>query len=289
MLTFFTCPKSFVDGHTAVIQWNAIRSWTLLKPTPQIILCGNEPGIADICKEFSLVHVRELDCNENGVPFVSDIFRRARAVSKSRLMCYINTDIILGQDFIGAICSLAKWNRKWVMIGARIDIEMCHRIDFGSPAWQSRVREIAASRGRPMDLSTDYFVFPSEIYSDLPDFAVGRPAYDNWLLWRTRRLGAALIDASSDVLAVHQLHDAASPTHAKSAETANNRELAGQWPATFILADASHQLRQGMVKSNYIRHIRARLSGFGQVSRGYFRQIAWLRRVLGKSVLEKCR
>jgi len=37
MLTLFTIPKAF-QGHTGVIQRNAIRSWTLLRPECEIIL-----------------------------------------------------------------------------------------------------------------------------------------------------------------------------------------------------------------------------------------------------------
>ena len=41
MLTIFSCPKPF-RGHFGMIQRNAIRSWTLLKPTPDVILIGDE-------------------------------------------------------------------------------------------------------------------------------------------------------------------------------------------------------------------------------------------------------
>ena len=35
----------------------------------------------------------------------------------------------------------------------------------------------------------------------------GRPGWDNWLLWFARSSGAAVVDASSVVCAVHQNHD----------------------------------------------------------------------------------
>ena len=41
MLTLFAVPKPFRD-HTAMIQRNAITSWTLLRPHPQIILFGRK-------------------------------------------------------------------------------------------------------------------------------------------------------------------------------------------------------------------------------------------------------
>jgi len=43
MLTLFALPKPF-RGRNGIIQQNAIRSWTLLEPTPEIILFGDEFG-----------------------------------------------------------------------------------------------------------------------------------------------------------------------------------------------------------------------------------------------------
>src|SRR6266853_4649960 len=47
VLTIFASAKPF-HGHTGVIQRNAIASWTRLRPRPEIILFGNEPGVAEI-------------------------------------------------------------------------------------------------------------------------------------------------------------------------------------------------------------------------------------------------
>ena len=43
--------------------------------------------------------------------------------------------------------------------------------------------------------------------AEIPPFALGRWYWDNWLVYRARRLGGALIDASACVMAIHQNHD----------------------------------------------------------------------------------
>ena len=53
MLTLFTMPRLFRD-HIAVIQRNAIRSWTLLRPRCEIILCGDDAGVASTAAELSV-------------------------------------------------------------------------------------------------------------------------------------------------------------------------------------------------------------------------------------------
>jgi hypothetical protein len=103
MLTIFSCPKPFTNPHINIIQRNAIKSWTLLKPKPEIILLGNDKGVSEICKEFNLIHIPEIERNEYGTPLLNSIFSEAEKVASYQLMCYINADIILMSDFMKAI------------------------------------------------------------------------------------------------------------------------------------------------------------------------------------------
>ena len=45
------------------------------------------------------------------------------------------------------------------------------------------------------------------MFGEIPQFALGRWYWDQWLVYRARRLGGALIDASACVMAIHQNHD----------------------------------------------------------------------------------
>ncbi len=40
-----------------------------------------------------------------------------------------------------------------------------------------------------------------------PPLAVGRPAFDQWLVWKARESRVPVIDASAVILAIHQTHD----------------------------------------------------------------------------------
>ena len=62
MVTLFTLPKAF-SGHTAIIQRNAFASWKLLQPEVEIIILGDDDGVAETATEFGFKHipvVREL-------------------------------------------------------------------------------------------------------------------------------------------------------------------------------------------------------------------------------------
>ena len=66
MLTFFTTAKAF-EGHSKIIQRNALKSWTLLDPGVEVILFGDEPGAAEVCAELGLRHEPYVERHESGI------------------------------------------------------------------------------------------------------------------------------------------------------------------------------------------------------------------------------
>ena len=53
----------------------------------------------------------------------------------------------------------------------------------------------------------DWFLFTRGLFDRMPEFAVGRAAFDNWLIWAARDRQAAVVDTSDVVPALHQRHD----------------------------------------------------------------------------------
>ncbi|MGH7411489.1 MAG: hypothetical protein ACREJ6_10600, partial [Candidatus Methylomirabilis sp.] len=97
MLTLFAVPRAF-KGEMVRIQRNAIRSWIALRPRPEILLCGQDEGVAAACQEFGLRHVGPVATSPSGAPILSDVFALAERVAKNDLLCYVNADIILTAD-----------------------------------------------------------------------------------------------------------------------------------------------------------------------------------------------
>jgi hypothetical protein len=100
----------------------------------------------------------------------------------------------------------------------------------------------------------------------MPPFAIGRPAWDNWTLYRARALSVPLIDATPVVMAVHQNHDYSHLPQGqvkegiwKSEEQVANVKLAGSAAHAFSLFDATHlltpyKLRLAYDLENLVRH-----------------------------------
>ena len=101
LITLFSAPKPFTNLHIAMIQRNAIKSWTLL-PDVDVILLGEEQGLAEAARELDVKHISTVERNTNGVPLISSMFKLARENSDSDLLCIINADMILMPDFVEA-------------------------------------------------------------------------------------------------------------------------------------------------------------------------------------------
>ena len=205
MLTIFSTPKPF-HGHSAIIQTNAIRNWLSLRPVCEVILFGDERGTAEVASELRIRHIPDVERNEYGTPLVSSMFSIAQNIASYGLIIYVNADIILMSDFLSAIRMVQK--QPFLLVGRRWDIDLNAPMDFSNPDWEVRLRAYLAEVGTLHGLSgIDYLVFPRGMYRDIPSFAIGRPGWDNWMIYRARSMKVPVIDATKAITAIHQNHD----------------------------------------------------------------------------------
>jgi len=258
MLTIFATPKPF-RGRIAVIQRNAIRSWTLLRPACEIILMGNDEGTAEIAAEFGLRYVPDVARNTFGTPLVSDLFKQAQQLSVNNLFCYVNSDIILMSDFIQAIQRVVDQKSRFLLVGHRWNLDVKEVLEF-KPDWEEKLRSQVKKFATLAGMSAiDFFVFPRGLLGEIPPFAIGRPAWDNWMLYRARTQSVPLIDATPVMLAVHQNHDYSHLPQGqekeeglwKGEEQLANVKLAGSAAHAFSLFDATHLLTPQKLRLAY--------------------------------------
>jgi hypothetical protein len=271
MITFFSTPKPF-RGHIGIIQRNAIRSWKLAHPDAEVILFGNEEGAAESACEIGARHEPEVDRNSLGTPLLSSLFDRADRLARHDRLCFLNADILLTDDFFGASARLAQMHNRSLMVGRRCDVEITDSWDFSGPDWGERLRSMARERGRMRPPQwIDYFVFPRGLLSQqVPPFAVGRPGYDNWLLWKVRSMRVPVVDATQVVLAIHQNHDYSHHPGGQSGlwqdvEAQQNYALLGKGHFATI-DNATHRLTPKGLRPNYyhwVAQAKRKASGAG--------------------------
>ena len=267
MPCLFAIPKPF-RGQAGIIQRNAIWSWTLLKPSWEILLLGDEEGTAGLCLEWGLRHIPEVARNEFGTPLIDDLFRKAQDLSAEEVFCYVNADILLLKDFSEAAQALSAFHAPFLAAGQRRDLDVKDPIRFEED-WEKGLMDRAVREGRLRSpFCIDYFLFRRGLWKRIPPFAIGRTLWDNWLLYEARRSGAALVDLTPTVSAVHQDHDyshvpGGEAAGLRGAETDRNRELAGDLRHIFSLHDATHVLTAGGIRPALdLQRLRRRFHAF---------------------------
>lgn len=245
-LTIFTTPKPF-SGHTAIIQRNAIQSWCQLIPADQVLIFGDGEGVAEESLGLGVHHIPQVQSNEFGTPLISGMFAEAERISQAKIMCYVNADIILMNDLSVAVERVARYT-AFLMVGCRCDLDLDEPWNFDRPDWDKALRDLAVSEGSQHSVvGLDYFVYPRGFWGTLPAFAIGRTAWDNWLIYRARELGVPVIDATDSLLAIHQNHGYEHHSEGslgvwEGPEAKRNQRLAGGPQFRFSIADATHTL-----------------------------------------------
>ena len=281
MLTIFATAKPF-QGHTAIVQQNALQSWKALHPEIEIILFGDDDGAAEAAREFGLRHEPHVERNEWGTKRLDFMFARAQAIARHEILCYINCDIVLMRDFRRALERVRAMHREFLMVGRRWNTDISVSLPFrerqspsrqtaeqhlssipqvrreeapyresqaqGAPHWEEELPALIQRRGRRCTAEwIDYFAFSRGLYGpDMPPFVL-RVFWDNWLVWKALDSGKPVIDASRAVMAVHQNHDYSYHPQGKAGvwsgeEAGLNAQLAGGWRHLRTIADATHLL-----------------------------------------------
>lgn len=244
-LSIFSIPKAFA-GHIGLIQENAIATWKAQPGVREIILFGDDPGVEEAAERMGVRHVAAVARNHFGTPLLSYVFERAAELSQSEVLCYANADIIFLDDLAGAVRRLSL--PRFLMTGRRWNLDILSRLDLDRPDWTARLWQAARERGDLHPPSgMDYFIFPRAFTPRMPPFAIGRTAWDNWMIWDARQRNVPVVDATRCLRVVHQNHDYShymgglNPTKMGGPEADENRRLAGSCEDFTVMA-ATHEL-----------------------------------------------
>lgn len=231
--TIFAVPRQF-EGIYKTRQENALNSWQCLRPKPEIVLFCDDAGVAEAAEEFGCVHIPQIDRNGQGTPLINDIFIKAQRYASNDLVCYVNSDIIVYQDLVGSLTRCAtRFPEQFLMIGRRWDVDITQPWDFDD-GWQDLLWQKVKAEGRQHSIGAiDFFGFWRGLYDSVPPFAVGRSAWDNWLVCQAVYKQVPTIEAQG-VTAIHQdmpqKKRAPKPGVQRDAEKLANWELYNERP-----------------------------------------------------------
>lgn len=256
LLTIFSSPKPFTNPHIANIQYNALLSWVNLGPEVEVLLIGQEEGLPEAAKYFGVQQLEGVHHNPMGTPLISSMFELTRSASTSPFLAIINTDILLLPDVLDALHATSQYFKNFVMAGQRWNLEVRERLKFSDDFYLRLKARVIQEGNRHTLMGSDYFIFPRDCYTDVPDFAIGRAGWDNWMIFKSRWEGWPMVDASKDVVLIHQSHDyshlANGQPHYRLPETIINVKLAGGEHTIFTMKDATHILQDGKISKKKI-------------------------------------
>ena len=261
MITFFTAPKA-MTGDMAWLQRNAIGSWRFVGEDAQVVLAGDDAGVAEAAAELGVDHVGGVAPNEYGTPRLDSVFEAARSVARHRVLCFANADIVFRHDLAAAADALGAHFPSFLAVGESWDAPLERALDFEGP-WDGDVGEALWGARRRGAGALDFFLFTEDLFRVLPPFAIGRVGFDNWLVWRASAEGAAVVDVTGAVRPLHQQHGyghlrgGRDATRHESPEGRRNLELAqADGGQVFTRFDATHLLTSRGVRRNVLRPFR---------------------------------
>ncbi len=265
MITIFSHPRPF-KGDFIVPQLNAIKSWKAAIPDVEIFIINDEENTSEsIAKELNVNVIVESKFSEFGTPLLNNAFELVQQRAKYDIIAYINTDIIVTSHFLTGIDILIREfkDRSFYGIGRRWDLDMFEEVDYKAQTWEKRLLELAHRKGNLHRFSgMDYWIFPKLLNFNMPPFAVGRPGYDSWLVYKAREMGIPIVDCSKIIQVIHQNHYyPQSKDMNYDTELERNVLLAGGYANLMTIYEATLQLDKiGVTNLGFLRNIISKLA-----------------------------
>lgn len=241
MITFLTSPRPFRNSFDA-LQRMAIQSWLAAVPGCQVILMGDPPGAREAVRALGVTQCLDVATNAQATPLVNSILALGDRYAMHGWLCWVNSDITLDVDLVAATRALADCTRPFV-VGQRWDID---------PGADASTAVLHPPSG------IDYVLYRRGTLPawDMPPFAIGKTAYDNWIVWAAMtRWQMTVIDATAAITAIHVNHE--HPEYGDktglyaSGERAENIRLAQATgcPRWYGIDDAPWVLRDGALEA----------------------------------------
>lgn len=208
MISIFSTLKPMDTEQVSRSQRNAVLSWTKLSGT-EVILIGNEEGVAKLAREAGAKHVPDMQRSETGMPLLSSLFQTGWEHSTYPICAYVNADIILLDDFVEVAAILPSVGDRFLAVGQRWNVLGIGSIDFEQD-WQADLVAHIVDVGACKDskAAADYFIHTKGLWTSLLNIPIARFYWDNHLIWGAGTAEKVpVVDTSDAVTAIHQFHD----------------------------------------------------------------------------------
>lgn len=217
-LTLFPSP---VGSQKYAIQLNTLRAMHFLWPTVEVVVFAKEQEIRTMVAPLGLEVVSDFMTNPHGTPYLRSMFEHVTHHADSPFVGYTNADILFNSAMVETLRAIKNGidtgllHPRCLIVGQRTNVDMARDFAEDHPAMlqspdtlDEAVQKMAARGSLFQTDAEDYFIITPGTFqwNEMPDFVIGRPGYDNWLVDYAyhRRQEISLIDATKTIPAVHQ-------------------------------------------------------------------------------------
>jgi hypothetical protein len=201
MLTIFSTCRSFEIEEFAIIQRNAIQSWLLLEPKPEIFLMGVEPGVKEFCKEFNITHIDDIKYSEFGTPLLNSMMELAEERAKHEILLLVSSDVVLPSSTMEGVKAISSKFKEFCGVARKQQQEHISLLDF-SGEWEEVLRKDLKWN---LITSGDFFLYPKGYWGKIPDFVIGRAFCDSWLFFEASKKGN-MVDMTNAIEIIDYKH-----------------------------------------------------------------------------------
>ena len=206
LLTLFTTLKDLPERR--IIHNHTFINWGAFKPYIQPVLYVESDinsQISHLAKRNGWIVKQAPELREN-LPVIRTMFKDAIGTFNSDFYGFANADMLFDFSIVSTLQMLKpyvpKLRKGFLISGQRKNI-LYARIKSPEPDQLYKIK----TKGRMYSpLAQDYFITTSNGYPwhRLPDFVVGRPGWDNWIVLKSFQWRLSFIDATKTILALHQ-------------------------------------------------------------------------------------
>ncbi|KAL4234707.1 hypothetical protein ACF0H5_006349 [Mactra antiquata] len=205
LLTLFTSWNE--NSEKSLVHKLTVTNWNSLKPFIVPLIFTNDSSVAKECSNSGWEARNISVAAADGIPVLKYMYKDAIANYNSTFYAYANGDILFNEKLVNTLMfllnSTVDLSSPVLIVGRRTNVDNV-TYEEGS-AWDN-ITKAARSRGKLFTgWAEDYFIttrgYP---WKDIAEVVIGRRAYDNWLVYHSRKSKFTVIDVSMTVLAVHQ-------------------------------------------------------------------------------------
>ena len=220
IVSLFTTVIDRKDELKAFIQSNTMRSYNFLGPGLAATVFTESAKWANIAREAGISALTQFPKNPHGTPLLKGMYHAVEKTFTSPettafFYGYSNADILFSQTLLDTLMVihrdivLGRLKPRVLIVGQRINKPVdpskdgVHRKEDLAPL----VLRLAKSGKLFQTNAQDFFFITKGTFewSKVPDFVIGRHAYDNWLVDHSvHHADIDVIDVTRTVHAVHQ-------------------------------------------------------------------------------------